>query len=166
MPAKFPRIDPVLLAKYILSLKGPMSHLKLQKLLYYVEAWHLVFLDEPLIDCDFKAWVHGPVCLEVWHSLKDLSLLNGGIKMPEKGKAIVVEKTKKRLAADQLAVIADVLEEYGDLPAHRLEALTHAEKPWLEARGNIPEHLPCRATIKKSTMKAYYRSRLEKSKKG
>ena len=48
-----------------------VSHKKLQKLIYYVEAWNLVHLEEPLINEDFEAWVHGPVVPELYQQLKE-----------------------------------------------------------------------------------------------
>ncbi|MFS8119254.1 MAG: Panacea domain-containing protein [Microcoleus sp.] len=34
---------------------------KLQKLVYYAQAWHLAIYGMPLFNADFQAWVHGPV---------------------------------------------------------------------------------------------------------
>ena len=45
---------------------SPVSNLKLQKLLYYAQAWHLAFFGAPLFDEDFEAWVHGPVVPRVF----------------------------------------------------------------------------------------------------
>ena len=53
------KIDSVILAEYILFKCGKMSHLKLQKLLYYVQAFHLAYFDSPLVDDEFEAWLHG-----------------------------------------------------------------------------------------------------------
>jgi uncharacterized phage-associated protein len=38
-----------------------ISNLKLQKLLYYSQAWHLAIFDRRLFPERFQAWVHGPV---------------------------------------------------------------------------------------------------------
>ena len=38
-----------------------LTNLKLQKLMYYSQAWHLALRDIPLFNEDFQAWVHGPV---------------------------------------------------------------------------------------------------------
>ena len=162
---EFPHIKARDLAKYLLAIQGAMSHLKLQKLLYYVEAWHLALYDQALIPDDFKAWVHGPVCPDVWHMVKDLSILNGEIFIKEDKKDVVLSRGKKALSRDQIALIKDVLEEYGDKSAHHLEALTHSELPWIEARGNLPASQASSNRIKKSTMKKFYRERLQHGKK-
>ena len=66
----FKKIKITTLAGYVLKNYGPMSHLKLQKLLFYCQAYHLAYFKEPLFDEDFEAWVHGPVCRIIYDSLK------------------------------------------------------------------------------------------------
>ena len=52
-------------ANYLLSYakkrNSSVDNLKLQKLLYYAQAWHLVFRGKPLFRERIEAWVHGPV---------------------------------------------------------------------------------------------------------
>lgn len=48
-------------AAYILRKQGPMSVWKLHKLLYYAQAWHLVWEEEPLFREHIEAWANGPV---------------------------------------------------------------------------------------------------------
>jgi uncharacterized phage-associated protein len=48
-----------------------LNVLKLQKLLYYVQAWHLAFFGKPLFEGHFQAWVHGPVNREIYDRFKD-----------------------------------------------------------------------------------------------
>ena len=73
------QIDAPVLADFILHNYGEMSHLKLQKLLYYCEAYHLAYFDASLIRQDFEAWVHGPVCREVFLALKNKAVLYSDI---------------------------------------------------------------------------------------
>ena len=42
-----------------------ITHLKLQKLLYYAQAWHLAHTNAPLFNKEIKAWTHGPVVTTV-----------------------------------------------------------------------------------------------------
>lgn len=37
-----------------------ISNLKLQKLLYYEQGYHLAIFDTPLFDADIEAWMYGP----------------------------------------------------------------------------------------------------------
>ncbi|HBY79059.1 MAG TPA: hypothetical protein DEG47_19150, partial [Cyanobacteria bacterium UBA11148] len=48
-------------AKYILTKTGEMTAMKLQKLVYYSQAWSLVWDESPLFDEDIQAWANGPV---------------------------------------------------------------------------------------------------------
>ena len=165
MPATLPKIDAVKLAKYLLAHSGPMSHLKLQKLLYYVEAWHLAFFEQSIIDEDFKAWLHGPVCVPVWHACKDISILNGGIKIKnDAAKPKVMSAIEAQLTKDQKQLIGDVLSVYGGKTAYHLECLTHSEEPWIKARGNTPPDEASSARISKDVMRKFYQSRLVKKK--
>ena len=83
---RLPQIDPRDLAYYVMAKLGVIDHLKLQKLLFYVDAWHLAFFDQPLVDEDFRAWVHGPVLTSVWHAVKDASKLNAPMLLKPKAR--------------------------------------------------------------------------------
>jgi len=48
-------------AKYITEQTGEVSAMKLQKLMYYAQAWNLVWEEEALFPNDFQAWANGPV---------------------------------------------------------------------------------------------------------
>ena len=74
-------IDILVLSEYIIKHYGPMSHLKLQKLLFYCDAYHLAYFEQELVNDEFEAWVHGPVCRKVYDSFKDKSILTSSIIM-------------------------------------------------------------------------------------
>lgn len=141
------------IAEYIIGFSqrhgDPISNLKLQKLLYYSQAWFLALFDTPLFNERIEAWVHGPVVPPVYGDFKAWSWTPivtqfdpDGIQLPENVKAHVQE----------------VLEVYGGMSAYQLEQLTHSEEPWLKARGNTPPDEPSTAVISHDDMKAYYRS--------
>ncbi len=124
-----------------------LTNLKLQKLLYYAQAWHLALFDSELMAEDFKAWVHGPVLLSQYHRFKKHRWLpiDDDITKPE-----LDDRTKKFLD--------EIVDVFGSETAVALELMTHREKPWLEARGDLPPDEPCTQSISKQTMKEYYRS--------
>lgn len=154
-------MDSVELAKLILAKQGAMTHLKLQKLLYYVEAWHLVHFKESIVSDKFKAWMHGPVSTKVWHAFKDSrSPLNSDVSISIKEAREIKAKAKAVLKPDQLSLIDDVLKEYGKLTAYELEGLTHSELPWIEARRGLPPDESSSSEISKVTMLKFYRHRL------
>src|SRR3990167_4770105 len=85
---KLGMVDSNDLANYVLMKQGQMSHLKLQKLLYYIQAYHLANLEAKIIADDFEAWVHGPVSRKLFDKVKDLSLLYSEIDFKlEEGEA-------------------------------------------------------------------------------
>jgi uncharacterized phage-associated protein len=54
-------------AVYILQKRGKMSAMKLQKLVYYARAWHMVWEDAHLFREDIEAWANGPVVRELYN---------------------------------------------------------------------------------------------------
>lgn len=153
------KINAMEMALYLLSKIGPISHLKLQKLLYYAQAFHIAALDSPAFDEDFEAWMHGPVVRTVWEKMRDFSILNDLLELTEAGKQLAKTAAEK-LSQDQSDLIDDVLAEYGKLSAYKLECLTHSEAPWITARGNLsPDDHSCEV-ISKESMRTFYRNLL------
>ncbi len=140
-----------------------VSPKKLQKLVYYVEAWHLVHFDSELIEENFEAWVHGPVVPNLYQDLKkfgynDIQVINDEIDSAEDR----IEKvaSENNISEDQLQLIYSVLNKYGTLSSFELEMLTHSEAPWIEARKGFPPHEGCNVIITKSRMKNFYSAQL------
>ena len=52
------------LAAYIVATRGPLGAMKLQKLLYYSQAWSLAWDGEPVFRERVQAWSEGPVVRE------------------------------------------------------------------------------------------------------
>lgn len=138
-----------------------VSHKKLQKLIYYVEAWNLVHLEEPLINEDFEAWVHGPVVPELYQQLKEfgfnqIEVVNDEFDtIDEQIQAIIINN---KLTENQLELIYSVLNKYGGLSSLELELLSHSESPWIEAREGYAPHQTCNKIITKARMKEFYTS--------
>lgn len=152
-----PMIDSILLSEYVLTSVGRMSHLKLQKLLYYIQALHLAYYGEPLIEDEFQAWLHGPVSRKVWDKYKSFSVLLNDLDIGMLEARKVKKQTRKILGKDQLELIDDVLKEYGDKTDYHLERLTHSEGPWMEARKGVGISEASENTISRQKMKEYYR---------
>jgi uncharacterized phage-associated protein len=152
----YDQISPIKLSKYVIDyvskFKKDVSHLKLQKLLYYIEAWHLVSFEEPLFEEDFEAWVHGPVIREVFNHYKEESLLNNILPS-----GTLNYNIEDYLSEEQVEVINDVLDEYGKQSPYHLECLTHDEFPWKKARRGYGSSDCCEETISKKTMENFYR---------
>lgn len=113
-------------AAYILRRQGPMSAMKLQKLVYYSQAWHLVWDDGPLFDAPIEAWANGPVV----HALFDRHRGAFTVTNWPGGDA-------RRLTKDERETIDAVLRDYGSLSGRQLSHLTHGEEPWRRAREGL-----------------------------
>jgi uncharacterized phage-associated protein len=126
-------------AAYIEEKLGPQSAYKLQKLVYYAQAWSLAWDDAPLFPNVIKAWPEGPVAPELWHDRKQ------GLK----GFATA-------LNADEVATVDAVLDFYGAMSARDLIELSHRETPWRDARAGLAPSEPSKTAISLDTMKSYY----------
>ncbi len=152
-----------IITDYINSKGDTVSPKKLQKLIYYVDAWHLVHFDKQIIEEDFEAWVHGPVVPELYHELKKFRFNNIMVVNDELDSAderIKKNAKKANLSEDQLELIFSVLNKYGSLTSYELEMLSHSEKPWLEARQGVPPHERCTNKISRQLMKDFYSSQI------
>ncbi|MGC4058203.1 MAG: DUF4065 domain-containing protein [Chitinophagaceae bacterium] len=134
----------------------PCNNLKLQKLLYYTQAWYLAFNSTPLFNGEFQAWIHGPVHRDIYDRFKDRKGLYSEMWLHDIQNANYYE-----LATDIKQHIDDVLEIYAGLDGSQLERLTHSEDPWIEARRGIPDTQRCENTINQNTMIKYYQSKMK-----
>ncbi len=146
--------------------KGDMvSPKKLQKLIYYVDAWHLVYFDEPLIEENFEAWIHGPVIPELYRKLRKFGFNNIQIindEFDDIEQRIEKSLRETNINSEQSDLIFSVLNKYGILSSFELEMLTHSEPPWLTARSDTLPHERCKTIISKDLMKKFYTSLLKK----
>lgn len=149
-----------ILANYILMNYGPMSHLKLQKLLFYCEAYHLAYFERSLLDEDFEAWVHGPVCREVFNHFKGKSLIYSDLLFTGDARSAHAEFDAQKLSSTQLDFLSDVLGSLSSWTAFELENATHNEKPWMEARSGYGSADKCSVAISKESMKDFYKAEL------
>ncbi len=109
-------------AQYILEARGPMTTMKLQKLVYYSQMWSIVWDDDVMFDEEIQARVNGPVVKELWTSTR------GKLRI-----VCVANGNSMNLSDGQQATIDRVLEFYGEKDAQWLSDLTHMEEPWKQA---------------------------------
>lgn len=133
-------------ADYVLSNAGSMTTMKLQKLVYYCQAYSLAWDETPLFDNDFEAWANGPVCRELFASHHGVFRIG----------AEEYSAHKCKFSPAQQETMNAVIEAYSDKEPNWLIALTHSERPWLEARKGIAPGAPSTNVISKETMQDYY----------
>ena len=158
------------IARYVITYnehKGDfISNKKLQKLLYYVEAWGLVYMNS-IIDEDFEAWVHGPVIPSVYAEFKKHGASIIQLQYPNDTKPseqLKKYETELKITSNEKELIEQIILKYGALSSFELELLSHSETPWLEARKGLEPHESCNSKIEKATMKQYYSEMLNAQK--
>ncbi|HVW25383.1 MAG TPA: type II toxin-antitoxin system antitoxin SocA domain-containing protein [Polyangiaceae bacterium] len=133
-------------ATFILRSRGPMTAAKLEKLVYYAQAWNLAWLGKPLFDEPFEAWKYGPVCRLLFHAHR-------GYRTVRTHKPV---EYRERLTDEQCAVIYAVLLKYGSATGDELIEQTHREDPWLTARGTLKPDEICSTVIPNEHIRAYF----------
>ncbi len=144
------------IAKYFIyrsqEVKRPITNLKLQKLVYYAQAWYLVFFDKELYNNTIEAWIHGPVVPSLYQEYKKFGFKE--IKLP------ISNLSEINLPEDIKVHLNDVWDAYGIYDSKYLEMLTHCEEPWQEARLGLDADEPGNQEISTDTMKKYYTFRM------
>jgi uncharacterized phage-associated protein len=136
--------------------KKPITNKKLQKLLYYAQAWYLVFYGKPLFKDKIEAWIHGPAIKSIYRKYKPFGF--GPIKKEIKDQEI------KQIDLKAKKLLQEVWEVYGKYDGDYLEILTHNESPWQNAREKLDICQASDTVISVDSMKAFYTEKLEKSK--
>lgn len=116
-------------AEHILRKAGSMTAMKLQKLVYYSQAWHLAWTENPLFAEKIQAWRDGPVVQELF------DLHRGHFRIePGFFANLIQPRTVQNLTQDETDVVNRVIDFYGKHDPHWLSQLTHLEDPWKKAR--------------------------------
>lgn len=144
-----PLVSVLDVSKSIIAFLGSISAMKLQKLVYYTQAWSLVWDESPLFEEHIEAWISGPVV--------------PGLFREHKGKYLITEADlsdgdQSRLSAEQNETVKLVLEFYGDKNSQWLSDLTHMEDPWRKAREGLADNERGKKKISHASMQQYYSS--------
>lgn len=135
-------------AEHILSRTGLITAMKLQKLVYYSQAWHLVWSEQPLFADRIEAWANGPVVRSLYAAHRLMYQVEPG--------ALVVHGDA--LTDDERDSIDQVLKVYGDKSSQWLSDLTHMEDPWIQAREGLAPGERGEREITHASMAEYYSS--------
>jgi uncharacterized phage-associated protein len=140
-------------AKYLAQLAesapepDELSHLRIQKLLYYVQGWSLALRGRPMFEEPIEAWPHGPVVPQVYHRLKEF----GYRSIPAS------EIPGAALSKADAAFVGRVWSAYSEFSATKLRDMTHAEAPWQAARNGRNPDAPGRR-ITHDSMRRYFKA--------
>jgi uncharacterized phage-associated protein len=150
------RVADYFIAKNNTTNKG-LSNKKLQKLLYYSQAWHLVLFDgKALFNEPIQAWIHGPAIPRVYGHFKEFVM--GDIV-----RGVDVVSLSSHLTETERKFLDEIWKLYSGFDASYLEALTHREEPWQKARKNVQPYEASTAEISHVDMKEYYGARLKEA---
>lgn len=123
------------------------SPMKLQKLCYYAQGFALAD-GRVLFPEDFRAWQHGPVIPSLYGKYKEFKWHQINVDVP-----IVPCVTENEY-------LYEIVSAYGRYDGAALSTMTHREKPWIIARGDLDENQGSDALITKESMKDYFSEKL------
>ena len=122
-----------------------MTAMKLQKLVYYAQAWSLVWDEEALFPEKIRAWANGPVVRELY----DVHQGQFQVDKVKGGRSNCLTETQRE-------TVDAVLEFYGNKSGQWLSKLTHRETPWRKARIGLDDGDRSNREITLSSMEEYY----------
>ena len=125
-----------------------MTQKKLQKLCYYAQGLYGALTDEKLFDDDLEAWIHGPVSPKLYNKYRAYGYNN----IPKRQSTTTNEELKE--------ILKEIYRIYGGLDGDQLEALTHREKPWKNARRGLRPYEPSNELISFDEIKKFFKQRL------
>ena len=110
-----------------------LSPMKLQKLMYYAQVWHLKVANEPLLDDNFCRWKFGPVVPAVYHEFKDYGFRNIGSMATTlvddgegEGYSVIHPKIPQE-DETSWGLIDAIVKRYGRVDAQSLSEMTHKD---------------------------------------
>lgn len=124
-----------------------LTHLQLQKLLYFAQGWSLVMRKSPLFSERIEAWAHGPVVLSVYSEFK------GYGEQPISPKLVT---PPANLSNDEKEFCAALWNGYKKYSASSLRQMTHEHEPWIAARKGLRPGEACTKEITKTAMKTFF----------
>lgn len=145
-----------------------VTPLKLQKLLYYLQAWNLVYFGTPVFLEEPEAWVNGPVYRKVYDHYRDYQMFEFIRIAPEEKQHLdecVAEKMKVvGLEPNQQELFDEILSKYGKMASADLGLRTHNEDPWKDAREGLGIFDYSNNIITHKSMANYYSSLVKNAK--
>lgn len=123
-----------------------MTNMKLQKMMYYQQGFHLAYFGTALFEDEIEAWMYGPVVPAIYELYSNSGM--NGITGDKDAEIFLTEPNEENL-------FAEVFRVYSAYSAIGLMEMTHNEKPWKSTpigKGSI---------IDKKIIKSYFKTRLK-----
>lgn len=139
---------------YIITRSHEITPLALQKLLYFTQAFHKVFVGTFIFNEDCEAWIHGPVYRDIYFKYND------------HGYNPIKDNLKQfecfDLSDSEREVLDTVINYFGCYSGKILESITHIEAPWKETRDGLAEDEASNRIIEKDLIEKYFNHVYEK----
>lgn len=133
----------------------PMTNLRVQKLLYYAQGWHVGLFGRPLFPDPLQAWKNGPVVPAVYAAVRAAA---GDTPARPLAPA---DLGPAALPGRDRVFLETIWAKYRAYSATGLKELSHAEPPWAEARGSMPDGGASDAEITADSLRRFFGSRPE-----
>ncbi|MCQ2089728.1 MAG: DUF4065 domain-containing protein [Fibrobacter sp.] len=143
-------------------LQYSITPLKLQKLLYYFQSWHMVYFDGDSVFPDVpQAWVNGPVYKKVYEAFSSKAyayteLSNVDEFVSDCDKKAIEYESKLAFSEREKDFFDQFINTFGPKDAGYLVLLTHSEQPWLSARGDLNPNMRSDKEISLDSMLNFY----------
>lgn len=147
-------IDIDLISEYIIKTCQEITPLALQKILYYSQAFYMVFFGETLFKDNCEAWVHGPVYTKIYNKYKTFGSSNIDIQIIDDVDEIIDEEKRE--------LVDVIIRCFGYYSGKALEKMTHYESPWMNSRVGLPIDEKSHNVISKEDMVDYFTKVKEK----
>lgn len=122
-----------------------ITNLKLQKMLYFAQAYYLSKIGKPFFSDDIEAWAYGPAVSDVYRKYKSRG-----------SNPIICEEDKSSLSDEDKKILKKIWGTFGGYSASKLVDITHAHTPWKEANKSTSK------IISHKAIKEYYAPLLNK----
>ena len=139
-----------LVTRYLLVAAKEITPLALQKLLYYAQAFFFAIFHEILFEDDCQAWAYGPVYPEIYRKYKEYGF--NPIEKPMED----LSGDFYRLTDQETSVLDAVVATFGTCSGPVLRDMTHNERPWLDARGDLPPEERSEVIIPRKSIEEYF----------
>lgn len=111
-----------------------VDKMKLFKLCFFSQAWHLAWAGKPLFREEMQAWKYGPVPPELRYRTEPVATGPRRWDIP-----VVPGGDSERLSSYEKEVVGSIVEFYGPISSTTLSQMTHLSAAWNEARRGLPE---------------------------
>lgn len=140
-------LDPNAVANYIVDYANQnsknLTNLKLQKVLYFLQAAFLADHDLTLMDVEFSRWQYGPVSRDVYYNFNDC----GALQIREKTSVLNMEDfsfsvpTLKDIPENIEQALNQYIDTLLDYSASQLVTETHNQAIWADYQDAISRHM-------------------------